>query len=450
MSDMLDQLVEFVAHTRYEDLPQAVVARARLVLMDTIGAILAGSPSPEVRNLAHHASEVSHAQVATVLGYQSRADPSWASLVNATAGTSTELDEGHAYARGHPAIHVIPAALALGEQGNHSVSTVLTSIVLGYEVAARVGTACELRAAAHPHGTWGTLGAAAAAAKILGYDHQEIRETINLASSLTLATSFQTAIQGALVRNVYAGVANQMGLLAAQLTRCGFTGERNGPVTIFGLVMSDTFREEALTDRLGERYEITRGYFKIHSCCRYNHAALDALLRLRSLHTFSHRDVARVEVDSYRLAAMLNDHQPATTLAIRFSIPYAIAIALVRGSTDPSAFDESSLTDQAIRAVAAKVEVREEPSFTSMTPSQRPARVTVHLVDGRSLSEVVYSSRGDPDQPFAEEELVEKYLRLAAPVIGEENAQRALSLIERPGTLHSVREVTELLQGVPN
>ncbi len=449
MRRTIDDLVEFVAHTHYDNLPVSVIDRAKLVLLDTVAAILGGSQTFEIENLTYLASQWSTAKSSTIFGYTKLADPHWASLVNATAGTSTELDEGNAYAKGHPAIHTIPAALALAEELDSTGRDVLLSIVLGYEVAARVGTACDLRNGTHPHGTWGTLGAAAAAAKLMGMDAARIRETINIASSLTLATSFQTATEGALVRNIYAGMSNQNGLLAVQLVKCGFTGEKDGVANVFGKVMSDTFNENALMDELGTRFEITRGYFKKHSCCRYNHAALDALELLRKKNTFDASVIRQVQVESYRHAAMLRDSHPTTTLAARFSVPYAVAISLVRNSTAPSAFDATALTDAKIRALAEKVQVRENPEYTAMTPTRRPARVTVELKDGRSFSETVYSSRGDPDQPFAKDELDEKYLNLSSPVIGVENAKAALSAVENFAELATVRNLTERLRGKP-
>lgn len=444
MSRAADELVEFVTRTRFEDLPASVVAQTKLVLMDTLAAIFGGSQSPEVVNLARLATQSSSTRSSTIFGHAEPADPRWASLVNATAGTSTELDEGHAYAKGHPAIHTLPAALALGEELDSTGRDILLSIALGYEVAARVGQACNLRQSAHPHGTWGTLGAATAAAKLMPMDATGIRESIDIASSLTLATSFQTAIDGALVRNIYAGMSNQNGLLAAQLATCGFTGERNGVVNVFGKVMSDRFDEKALTGELGERFEITRGYFKIHSCCRYNHATLDAMQLLREEEPFSAQEVKRIQVETYALAAQLHGTRPATTLAARFSIPYAIAIALVRHSTAPTAFDQTALTDARIRALAEKVHVRENPEFTAQTPAKRPACITIELNNGKTISKTVYSSRGDPDQPFTREEMIAKYRALSAPIIGEQDSERALALIEQLETSPSIKPLTQL------
>lgn len=442
MPSPLERLAEFAANLEFNDLPADVVERARLIVLDTIGAVLAGSRAPEVCRLALHAREVSASARATLMGFEGGAEAGWAALVNATAATSTELDEGHAAARGHPAIHVLPLALALGEERNLSGRAVVTAIVAGYEVAARVGAASALKPAVHPHGTWGTLGAAAAAARLRGQSKAQVLEAIRIASSLAVATSFQTAYEGALVRNVYAGVSNRHGLFAAELAACGFTGEREGPASVFGAVLSDRFRPQGLDEGLGARFEIMHGYFKLHSCCRYNHAALDALQILQKEWAFSWQEVTQVRVETYELAARLNDPHPATTLAARFSIPYAVAIALVRGSTAPAAFDESSLNDVSIRALAERVQVTKDPAMTAQTPHRRPARVTVELSDGQSISETVYSSRGDPDQPLAREELVDKYVALASPVLGAEKAGAAMEAVEQLTELASVRELT--------
>lgn len=442
----LERLAQFVATLEFGDLPASVIERTQLVLLDSIGAILAGSRAPEIAHLAAHARQSSKSHRATLMGLDGGADAGWAGLVNATAGTSTELDEGHAAARGHPAIHVIPLALALGEERNLAGRDVLTAIVAGYEVAARVGAGAQLKNAVHPHGTWGTLGAAAAAARLRGEGSAVVLESVRIASSLMLATSFQTAYEGALVRNVYAGMSNRNGLLAAELAACGFTGEQTGPATVLGTVLSDSFRPQAMDDALGTRFEIMRGYFKIHSCCRYNHATLDALQTLQERFPFEWQDVERLRVETYDLAARLKDAHPTTTLAARFSIPYAVAIALVRGSTAPSAFDETSLTDASVRTLAERVQVVEEPDMTSLTPHKRPARVTVELRDGRVGSEMVYSSRGDPDRPFSHEELVYKYMKLAKPVIGADKAQAALEATQKFSKLSSVHELTAHLR----
>src|SRR5262249_51608577 len=114
--DYLDRLARFAAHTRFDDLPAATVSAARLVLLDTLGAVVAGSALGENRRLARLATSRAPGGRASILGHRGRADASWAALVNATAGVALEMDEGNRLGGGHPAIHVIPAALAVAEE----------------------------------------------------------------------------------------------------------------------------------------------------------------------------------------------------------------------------------------------------------------------------------------------------------------------------------------------
>ena len=111
-------------------------------------------------------------------------------------------------------------------------------------------------------------------------DRNKIKSLLNISSSLTLATSRKTMLEGATVRNSYTGVANQMAHLSYQLLTSGFTGENDGISSVFGNVVSSQFNSEMACEALGERYEVERNYFKLHACCRYNHAALDALWML--------------------------------------------------------------------------------------------------------------------------------------------------------------------------
>src|SRR5690606_16735293 len=186
--------------------------------------------------------------------------------------------------------------------------------------------ATRLRSDMHPHGTWGVLGAAVGVGKLRGYDAERFARLINVASSLSLATSKQTMLQGATVRNVYAGVANQLGLLAADLVDSGFTGEGHGVETIFGSVVSGVFMAEDMCRDLGSRWEMTHNYFKQHACCRYAHGALDALERVLADHgDLSPEEFESMEVRTYHLAAELNNRAPDSMLAGKFSIPFALA-----------------------------------------------------------------------------------------------------------------------------
>lgn len=439
----VQQLAEFVAETTFASLPSQVVQRAQEVARDTVGVIVGGMAEPEVRALARYAATSSPGP-ATLLGWGRGAAAPWAALVHGTAGTTLEMDEGHAFARGHAAIHALPPALALAEQRGATGAQALAAFVAGYEVAARAGVATRLRDPVHPFGTWGVLGAAAVAAWFKGFDPGAVAGTLELAASYAIAPSFNSAYQGANVRNTYAGIVNRLGLLAADLYEAGFRGERGGLDTTFGRILGRSFDPMALVDGLGQRYEIMRGYFKPYSACRYTHAAVDAVLALRA-GGLDPRQVQRVEVETYDVAARLADPEPATPLAGRFSTPYVVAATLLRGDAGPQSFRPPVLRDEAVLDLARRVTVREDPAFTAMTPQKRPARVRLHLKDGSQRQKTVAGSKGDPDRPMSAAELQEKFHGLVHPVLGTEAATAAWEMLGQLAQLPQLDEVTALL-----
>ncbi len=415
MADWLDRLSDFIAGFSLASLAPATVEQARYVVLDTMGAIAGGAAEPEMQALTMSVTAGS-AGGASVVGAGKAAAPATAAFLNGTAGTFLEMDEGNRFAKGHPCIHVLPALWAVAETRHLGGAALLEALVIGYEVGARLGIATSLRPSMHMHGTWGTVGAAAALAKLLGRDAGRIREAVNVASSLTLATSKRTMLEGGTVRNAYAGVSNQMGLMALDMVEAGFIGERDGVTSVFGHVVSETFDPAKMIDGLGDGWQIDRNYFKLHSCCRYNHGTLDALDRLLTATEIDPAQVERVDVATYLYAAELDDQQPRNTLGAKFSVPFAVATRLVRGSSAVENFTWEAVRDQRVQALAKRVFVREDKAMTARLPQLRPARVDLRLVDGRTLSEAVDSNRGDDQDPYSRDELVGKYTSLAGRV----------------------------------
>ncbi len=448
MSDYLDELSSYICGCKFEDLPREVITRAKAVLADSIAVIGAGAQEEEVKALIRQVVEPDGPRLSTVIGAGMRTEPAKAGLINGTAGTFLELDEGNQFARGHPGIHVVPAVLALAEARKLSGPRLLTALILGYEVGARIGIACKIRMSMHPHGSWGTVGAAVAVGKLLEYDDAAMREMINVSSSLTLATSRRTMLEGGLVRNVYSGVSGYMGILAHQLVDAGFNGEKDGLQTVFGSVVSDTFDPAEMTAGLGQRFEIMRNYFKRHACCRYNHATLDALQEIMVGAPGEHirpEDVRDVEVSTYSLAAQLCDQQPMNTLAGKFSIPFAVATTIVHGHTGVLSFTPEAIHNQAARMLAKKIRVVEDPKLTAMMPGQRPSRVTLTLTDGTRLKAEAFVNKGDFEDPYSPDDLLEKYYELAIPVWGEDTAEKVYTAVVGMDGMPDVRELTRFL-----
>lgn len=442
--DYLDDLAAFLVGLWFEDLPDEVVERAGWVFADCLGAITAGAQEREMRALTERLVAESGPGPASILGAGKSAPALIAALLNGTAGTFLELDEGNQFARGHPGMHVVPALIALAEQRGASGRDLLTALVAGYEVGARIGIASKLRMTMHPHGTWGTVGAAVSVAKLMGYDARQTREIISLSTSLGLTTSRKTMLEGGTVRNSFTGFSNQMGILAHHMVQAGFSGERDGLVTVYGTVIAEDYRPDEMLAELGSRYEIARNYFKRHACCRYAHGTLDALEQVVRQHgrPLSPDAIERIEVKTYSLAAQLDDRRPRNTLAGKFSIPFAVATTLVNESSGVASFRLDKVDDQRIRALAHRVEVIEDQALTAMMPAHRPSRVTVHLKDGTTLEGATDINRGDTEDPYGPEELTAKFHEMIEPQLGEAAAS---ALLERCLALPEVAEVRDLL-----
>ena len=230
MGDYLDTLSEFVADTRYQDLSE-----------DTVGAILAGSRLPENANLAQQVAERSGPATAIIFGHPLKAEPMLATLVNATAGVGLEMDEGNKHGGGHPSIHVMPAALAVGEQMSIDGHQFIEAMLVAYEVESRMGAATIPRPNVHSHGHWGVIGTAVAIGKLNGLDAGQMRSLINVASGMSPANTWRPCFEGATIRNAYPGRSGLMGILAMDMYRAGFTGVEDGPSDVFGTIIGDSF-----------------------------------------------------------------------------------------------------------------------------------------------------------------------------------------------------------------
>ena len=436
----LPDMTRFISSMEMDNIPEEAVARAKLVMMDCVGAIVGGMAEPDMQALVNAGQPDGRA---TILGTGRTADPQTAAFLNGMAGTVLEMDEGSQFARGHPGMHVFPALLATAQETGATGTEFLRAFIIGYDVAARAGIGTKLRMSMHPHGTWGTLGAAAGLAALHRLNENQVAELLNIASSLTLATSRKTMLEGGTVRNAYTGVSNQMAHLACRLLQAGVSGESDGISSVFGAVVGTEFNHDAACEKLGERFEITRNYFKLHACCRYNHAALDALIELMGQHgqLADHEAIDRIEVDSYSLAAELDDQSPRNMLAAKFSVPFAMATTLVTGTSGVESFSGHALTDPHTLALAKRVTVREDHSMTERLPDLRPASVTVFMKDGSRFHASVETNRGDWQDPYDQDQLFEKYQSLALRLWNETTCNqvaRRINSIEQTIDISSI------------
>jgi 2-methylcitrate dehydratase PrpD len=443
----LDQWAGFATGLTIDQIPPDVIARTKQVLFDCIAAMAAGAQEPEMRRLTERLCRRSIGTCGVpVIGARRRAAPGTAAFLNGTAGTMLEIDEGNQFARGHPGIHVVPAVLSAAEELGSSGAEVLIAIVLGYEIGSRIGIASKLRVTMHPHGTWGTVGAAVAVARLNRASTEQMAEVINVSSTVGLATSRRTMLEGGTVRNSFAGFSNEIGLRAWDMVDAGFVGEADGVGTIYGTVISDQFEPEQMIAELGSRWEIARNYFKRHAACRYNHGALDALQNaLAGVGELKSDEIERIEVDTYIWAVQLNSPTPRNMLAAKFSLPFSLATTIVHGAATIGAFRDEARRDAATLVLASRITVREDPALTAMLPGLRPARLKIALKDGRVLSAEAMTNKGDTEDPYSAAEIEEKFHEVTGDVWNDDHRAAILSAVDGLTGAADMRSLSQML-----
>src|ERR1700751_3562218 len=223
MGREIEKLAEFVAKTQWEDAPEPVQRHTKLVMLDTLGVILAGGERPEGRVLREQlAAPAGTGATVYARGWPTH-DPRTAALLNGIAGRSIELCEGLRLVSGQAALQVLPGGVAVAEQAGRSGRDILTAFVLGYDVAGRLASGFTPRPLAHQNGQVSLLAAAAAGARLRGLDAAGISGAMRIATTLLLTPSYTNAVAGATTLNVAGGMSGFAAALAPELVLAGFT-----------------------------------------------------------------------------------------------------------------------------------------------------------------------------------------------------------------------------------
>src|SRR5438094_7064596 len=446
MGEAIEQLAHFIAETPWEAIPKAVREHAKLVVLDTVGVILAGSVQPEVAGVrARLTATGGHGATIYAPGAPT-SDPRTAAFLNGLAGRSIELCEGHRYVSCQGAVQALPTALACGEWLQRSGRETLSALIFGYEVAARLGAGLTARPLAHQNGQAPLLGAVGAGTRVRGLNGDQTSLALRLGAVLILTPGYTNAVAGATALNVAGGMSGFAGILAPELALAGVAAQPNAIEEAFGQLVGDGFRPEAVTEELGRRWEIARNYFRLRACCNPIYAALDALEDILADLRPDPAGIERIDVATYRFAANMRETDPANYFAAKYSLPHAAAALVLRGNAGYRAFTDDVVRDPAIGALRRRVTVREDPALSASVPRLKPARVTVTLSDGRQVTRLCESARGDYQNPYGEGELREKFLELAGVVLSGAGVARVEELVDRLDDLPRLGDLVDALR----
>ena len=446
MGQQIEELAQFVAATRWEDVPEPVRRHAKLTLLDTLGVILAGGERPEMRQFRERLSATAGTGATVYARGWPVQDPRTAALLNGIAGRSIELCEGLRLVSGQAALQVLPGVLAVGEQAGSSGRDILAAFVLGYDVAGRLASGFTPRPLAHQNGQVSLLAAAAAGARLRGLDAARVSRAMRIATVLVLTPSYTNAVAGATALNVAGGMSGYAAALAPELALAGFEAQPDAVEEALSQLVGGGFDPTPIADELGTSWHITRNYFRLYACCNPVHPALDCLAAVLAELRPKPAEVERIEVATYRFASVMRNPDPPNYFASKYSLPHAAASMVVRGGAGFAELDDSALADPVIAALRHRVHIAEDPQMSAVAPRLRPARVTVTLSDGRQATHSRDSHRGDFNQPFAEAELRTKFRELAGTVLTSQGAAEVEKAVERCERWISLTELTDLFR----
>jgi 2-methylcitrate dehydratase PrpD len=345
-------------------------------------------------------------------------------------------------------VQVLPTALASAEWLERSGREALAALIFGYEVAARLGAGLTARPLAHQNGQAPLLGAVAAGARLRGLTGEQTSLALRIGATLVLTPSYTNAVAGATVLNVAGGMSGFAGMLAPELALTGIAAQANAIEEAFGRLVGDGFRPDALTEQLGERWEIARNYFRLRACCNPIYAALDALEDILTELRPRPETIERIEVATYRFAANMREPDPVNYFAAKYSLPHAAAALVLRGHAGYHAFTQDAVRDPAIAAFRRRVTVREDPDLNAQVPRLKPARVTVSFTDGRRVTRLRESARGDFNDPYGEEEIRNKFRELAGVVLSPAGVAGLETLVDRLDDLPRLADLVVAMREV--
>ena len=442
-------LAAFSTDLRYEALPSEVVRAVKRHVIDTLGVALAaadaGVGSPVVESVRAWAG----AREASIVGHDFGAPAPHAALANGTLAHALDFDDTHPESIVHPSAFVVPAALGAGEESGADGRTFIAACVAGYEVSTRIGAAAPGRFHArglHTTGLCGTFGAAAVAGVLWGLTPTQMTHALGIAGSQSSGL-FAYLEDGSETKRFHAGWAAQGGIVAADLARRGFTGPATifeGPHGLFDTFLAGESHEHArLTRGLGSEWETTRIAIKPYPACHFVHAFMDACVGL-NVRAGDVEEITcaiagpAVGIVCEPRAGRLN---PATTYAAQFSLPFAVASAIVGGREGLDLFGEDARSDKRVLALAERVRHVVDDSIPTFG-----GRVTIQLRDGRVREADELVNRGHPDRPLSDEDVTAKFVANARRRLDNGAVEKLADVVWRLEEIDSIDQLASLAQ----
>jgi len=448
-----EKLAEYIVNTDYKSIPLEAVTLSKRAMIDTIGVAIAGSHDTAGERITAFAEKFGCRPVAGIIGHRIRTSSTLAALANGTIAHILDYDDYQLDFQGPPSAVLLPAIFAIGEEIKASGENVIEAYVIGVEVWAKISSVMpemHLRGW-HPTGVLGTIGAAAAIAKLLRLDSAKTSMALGIACSQAagLLKNF-----GTLSKPFHAGNAAQNGIIAALLAEEGFTaskdvfeGSANFQVTFLGREYSGI---TGITENIGKPLAIIFPGIDIknYPSCASTHRAIDAMLNIVTAHEVRSEDVESIHCYSSPVVnKILSFTNPTNTLEAKFSMQFALAMAVIEKRFGLAQITEEKINNLEVRNLMKRITLSIHTNWQEGKDNKdnRPDVVKINLNDGRKYSSEVLVPKGTAVMPLTEEELFAKYHECSSLVFDKDTSDRCREMIWKMEKLEQLSNLMKIL-----
>lgn len=431
------RVARFVSTTRDAEIPRSVFEHARVALLDWYGVTIAGKDDPLVSKLTRVADREGGNEQATLLGQGVRKTASQAALINGAASHALDYDDTFAFFLGHPSVTLFPSVLALAEWKGKKGRELLTAYLVGFRAGSALGSYAGVGhylAGWHGTSTIGHLASASACARLLGLDEERTVHALGIAA--TQASGLKRVF-GTMCKPFHAGKCSQAGLNSALLAAEGFTSAEDaleGPQGFFEVLRGD--KNEGVLDTLGRTWDIEGLAQKYHASCHATHSPIEAARQIVNEKGLALSEIRSITVRSSEMALSAAHRVEGATTGLegKFSIPYCVANALLRGNTGMQAFTDERVRDPEVQAFMKKIALVKDEKKLALEADVEMETVTgeVHSASSDILQQV-------PPLEVKREKLRAKFEDLCGPVLGERRTAEIRDAILRLDELDDIR-----------
>ena len=432
-------LAEFVVNHPSRGWGDAVEHEAHRTFLNWFGCAIGAAKHPAMDAALGAMMELAPAPQASILGRKEKVDITSAALLNGISSHTFDFDDTHLKTIIHPAGPVASALLALAEKSGASGREIIDAMVLGIDVSCRIGNMMypdHYDRGWHITGSTGSIGAAAACARLMKLDVQKTMMAIGIAASQPIGMREQF---GTMTKPFHPGAAARAGLTSALMAKHGFTASMRALEAPRGYTqtVSTKYDWSEVTSELGERFEISFNTYKPFACGIVIHPSIDGCIQLREQHKLKPGDIKKVTVKVHSLVLELTGKKtPATGLESKFSVYHSCAVGLIYGRAGEHEYTDEVVNSAQVLALRAKVEAIVDNSI-----EEASSDIHIQTTDGRDLHIFVEHAIGSVQRPMSEAQLKAKFVDQSAPVLGEEKSQKAWTVASGIASCSDLRQL---------